>query len=105
MSEPFFSFCAEHLCLAVIQERFLCLEQNSIPEAREKFTNEKRAHPLYPQLLFRLGRSHFQPLVFFLPGRLHRFAQDGRANAQFRHMLFVEGVVGLKVIDLRSMRK
>jgi hypothetical protein len=66
---------------------------------------EKRAqtHPLFPHLLFRFGRPHFQPLVFPLLGCLHRFAQYRSADAQFRHVLFVKGVIRLKVIDLRGV--
>jgi hypothetical protein len=36
---------------------------------------------------------------------VYRFAQDGGADAQFRHVLFVKDVVGLEVVDLRSIRK
>lgn len=109
MSDDSLSFRAELLRLAVIQKRFLCLEPKKkrieFPEEDRISTvrtEERNTHPLLPQLLFRFGRPHFQSLVFFLLGRLHRLAQYRSTDAQFRHVLFVEGVVRLKVIDLRG---
>jgi hypothetical protein len=42
----------------------------------------KGTHPLYPNLLFRLGDLNFESLVFFLPHRLQHLAQDRRTDPQ-----------------------
>jgi hypothetical protein len=68
--------------------------------SRGRFFMAKRAHPLYSVLLFRLDHPQFQPLVFFLLSRMHRFLQDRRGDAQICHVLVIERVVWLIVIDL-----
>jgi len=80
MPEYSFPFRATHLLLAIIQEGFLC--------------------PLYSVLLFRLDHPQLQTLVFFLLSRMHRFLQDRRADAQICHVLVIERVVWLILIDL-----
>lgn|SRR6267142_370698 len=64
------------------------------------FFMAKRAHPLYPDLLFCFDHLQLQPLVFFLLSRMYRFLQDHRADTQICHVLAVEGIVRLVVIDL-----
>ena len=64
-----------------------------------------RTHPLFPNLLFRLGHPHLEPLVFLLPRRLQHLAQYSRADPQIRCVLPVEDVIRLEVVDLRARRE
>ena len=64
------------------------------------FFRERDTHPLYPGLLLCLGHSNLESLVFFLPYRLQRLAQDSSTDPQIRHVLAVEGVIGLELVDL-----
>lgn len=46
------------------------------------FFMAKRAHPLYPDLLFCFDHLQLQSLVFFLLSRMYRFLQDHGADTQ-----------------------
>lgn len=64
---------------------------------------KRSAHPLYPDLLFRLGHSHLESQIFLLPRRLHRLVQDSSTDPQIRRVLAIEGVVRLELADLRKV--
>lgn len=100
-----FPFRPQRLSSAIIQECFLCLETR--PNLRDDvhFCSEEKGgtHPLYPDLLFRLGHSQLESFVFLLPRRLQRLAQDSSTDPQIRRVLAIEGVIRLELFDLREV--